>query len=235
MRDPLIIPYNDQFLVIASDNSGGFGLKEQDVVKVPYDIVAYYSFRVAVMECIAVGAVPVSVIMQNFCGDEAWAELKQGIQRGLEELGQELPISGSTESNMELLQSALGLNVVGVSSNAPLLGEVIPNAMKLAVIGKPLVGNEVMEQSEWVAPLPVFKWLCEQEEITVLPVGSKGIANEIKQLVPEMKNEDIHSDLDLNKSSGPSTCLIIAYPPEMETMIQEKTGTLFHRVSWSNR
>lgn len=59
MRDAIIIRLNqDESPVITSDNSGAIGMKEQDVVNVPYDIVGYYSFRVAVMRCMATGARP---------------------------------------------------------------------------------------------------------------------------------------------------------------------------------
>ncbi|MDQ0218585.1 ATP-binding protein [Peribacillus cavernae] len=235
MRDPLIIPYNHQFLVIASDNSGGIGLKEKDVVKVPYDIVAYYSFRVAVMECIAAGADPVSIVMQNFCGEEAWSALNGGIQQGVEELGIDIPVTGSTESNMELLQSAVGMNVIGISNHLPNYEMINLSEDKLAVIGKPLVGNEVMEYPQSIVPLAVFKWLCEQDEITVLPVGSKGIAHEVRQLLPEIKLEDIQADLDIHKSAGPSTCLVISYPVDLKTAIQRVTGNLFYGVTLSSQ
>lgn len=56
MRNAVVIPLNDEeSLVITSDNSGGIGTKEQDLVKVPYEVTGYYLFRVAVMECIAAG------------------------------------------------------------------------------------------------------------------------------------------------------------------------------------
>ncbi|RFU62393.1 ATP-binding protein [Peribacillus glennii] len=232
MRDPLIIPLNNQYLVVASDNSGGFGLKEHDAVKVPYDVVGYYAFRVAIMECMATGAVPVSVVLQNFSGEEAWTGLIQGVQQGLKELKMDLPVSGSTESNMDLLQSALGLNVIGVSSQMPEFRQINPEGMKFAVIGKPLVGQEVGEQPESIAPLSVYKRLCELGGITVLPVGSKGIAYELGQLVPGIKSKCFAADLDVHKSSGPSTCFIISYPAAKEVMIQELTGPLFHGVYW---
>ena len=71
-RDVTLIALNDsETLVLASDNSGGIGLKDMDMVKTPYDVVAYYGFRVAVMECIASGGAPISVVLHNFCGDES--------------------------------------------------------------------------------------------------------------------------------------------------------------------
>ncbi|WP_257985348.1 ATP-binding protein [Bacillus sp. V5-8f] len=207
-------------------------MKEHDAVKVPYDVVGYYSFRVAVMECMASGAVPVSVILQNFCGEAAWTALNQGVQRGLEELGLGLPVSGSTESNINLLQSALGVNVIGISSREPKLQSLNLEQLKFAVIGKPLVGQEVIEQRDSIAPLSVFKWLCGQSDIIVLPVGSKGIRYELGQLVPEIQTEYIQSSLDLDKSSGPSTCFIISYPASKEALIKKMTDPLFQSISW---
>ena len=44
-RDVTLIALNDsETLVLASDNSGGIGLKDMDMVKTPYDVVAYYGF-----------------------------------------------------------------------------------------------------------------------------------------------------------------------------------------------
>lgn len=54
MNDSLILPFTEsQSLVVSCDNSGGIGLKEKDLVQVPYEVVGYFSFRVAVMECLS--------------------------------------------------------------------------------------------------------------------------------------------------------------------------------------
>lgn len=233
MRDPLYVPFNDQVLIIATDNSGGIGMKEKDLVKVPYHVVSYYSFRVALMECMAAGAVPVSVIMQNFCGEKAWGPLVEGIQQGLEELELNIPVTGSTESNMELLQSAVGMSVIGISGSDPAEGLSPLEEVKAAVIGKPLVGDEVIEQSEWVAPLLLFKQFCQLDSITMLPVGSKGIAHELTLLFPEVKPEEIHAGLDIHKSAGPSTCFIISFPVDMDGLIRDMGGKLFHGVKFT--
>ncbi len=226
MMDALTAPFDDESsLVIACDNSGGIGMKEGDVVKVPYEVTAYYSFRVAVMECIAAGGTPMTVVLHNFCGDAAWAELVQGIQRGMDEIGMKLPITGSTESNMLLVQSALGLLVIGKKENS--YRDIQDCSRKIAVIGKPLVGEEVMEQSQWVAPLSLFKWCTEQEDVRVLPVGSKGIAYEWKQWSSSDIPAEITSKVDVSKSSGPSTCFLVAYPEHLETALKQKCSDYF--------
>lgn len=228
MMDSLNLPFTEsQTLVISTDNSGGIGLKEKDLVQVPYEVVGYYSFRVAVMECLAAGGSPMAVVLQNFCGDEAWETLTRGVRKGMVEMGMDLAITGSTESNMPLLQSALSLMVIG-KREKEFGTQQIPNR-KMALIGMPLVGDEVMEQQGWVAPLSLYKWCSALEGALVLPVGSKGIAYEWKQLDPQggEVSERIRSLVDIEKSSGPSTCFLIAYPESLEAEISQRCGPLF--------
>jgi len=223
MRDILTLPVTSGSLIFASDNSGGIGMKKEDVVSVPYDMVAYYSFRVAVMECMAAGGEPIAVVMENFCGEQAWNELEAGVRRGQDELSITIPITGSTESNMEMVQSALGILVIGQKKEEE---EVVQG--KMAVIGTPLVGDGVVNHPELIAPLSLFKWCCEQDNVTVLPVGSKGIANEWLNLDPSGTIPETLKKLDLNVSAGPSTCFIIMYDPDNEAEIAAKAGHLFH-------
>ena len=167
-RDITVIALNDsETLVLASDNSGGIGLKDMDMVKTPYDVVAYYGFRVAVMECIASGGAPISVVLHNFCGDEPWKDLVCGIEKGLQELGlTNVPITGSTESNFSLLQSALGMIVIGKRDRVIPEETILLDQMKFAVIGSPLVGEEVLNKEGEVLPLSLFQF--------TLSVGSCG-------------------------------------------------------------
>ena len=125
MRDAMIIPVgHDESLVITSDNSGSIGMKELDAVKVSYETVGYCSFRSAVMECMASGAVPIAVIIQNFCGDDDWNDIVSGVQKGLAEIEiEDIQITGSTESNFPLKQSAIGINVIGKKSTSSPLRE----------------------------------------------------------------------------------------------------------------
>lgn len=230
MRDVIRIPLQKETsLIIASDNSGGVGMKPGDLVHVPYEQVAYYSFRVAVMECIAAGGVPVAVVLHNFCGNEPWKDMLRGINRGLQELHlQEVPITGSTESNFSLSQSALGLLVLG--QQQPDIATEIPyrEQWQYAVIGSPLVGNEVIEKESQIAPLGVFQQICRLHHVTVWPVGSKGIQYELNQMDPEAAFNKVTGDIDVVKSSGPATCFICAFPPDLEKTIKQLAAGYFH-------
>lgn len=224
MRDALVIPISEQeSLVITADNSGGVGMKERDVVKASYDTVGYFSFRVAMMECLAAGATPLAVVIQNFCGDPEWDELVAGVQKGLNELGLEhIQVTGSTESNFPFVQSAVGLNVIGLKSKS----DRVIDFSAVALIGLPLVGQEVLEQADKVAPLSLFYQLALREDVRLWPVGSKGIGHELQRLNLVMESNEI----DFEKSGGPVTSFLIMYPKEHEKEITEKAGKYFHSL-----
>lgn len=234
MRDILTIPFDRaDSLIIASDNSGAIGMKEHDLVRVPHDIVAYYSFRVAVMECIAAGGQPISVVLHNFCGNGPWKELVKGIQKGLFEIGlKDVPISGSTESNFSLMQSAIGLMVLGKKPFNKITEIAYTEQLKFAVVGMPLVGNEVIDQEDQITPLSIFREVSKQKDVMIWPVGSKGILFEMNQMFPQVvfTKDRLLIDLDILKSSGPSTCFIVGYHASQENEIKKMTGRFFHAV-----
>ncbi|KUP08268.1 hypothetical protein Q73_07070 [Bacillus coahuilensis m2-6] len=226
MRDIITLPSHQ--LIISCDNSGGIGQKDEDVVRVENSQVAYYTFRVAVMECISAGGAPQCVILQNFSGTKAWNEYVTGIKKGMEELELELPITGSTETNMPLLQSGIGITIIGIKTKT-INSTFNPELHELAIIGKPLVGDEVLHQANEIAPMQVFKKFTELSQVLyTVPVGSKGIAFEIEQIL--LYKNSIHSDLDLTKSSGPSTCFIAGYNKEIADDIKLLAEKYFHPI-----
>jgi len=230
-KDVAIVRLSQQEeLIIATDNSGSIGMKQADDVNVPYDVVTYYNFRVAYMECVAAGATPLSVIVHNFSGDDAWAQFVRGIKRGMQELGISLEITGSTESNFTLNQSAVGLVIIGkrpIRISHPM---TYNDQLEVAVIGKPLVGDEVIDHPEGIAPLQLFQKLADHPDVvTIQTVGSKGILSELQQLF-STKTLTFSSTIDFIKSSGPATCFIIVYEKTLSTHIQNIAGHLLHHV-----
>lgn len=229
MRNAVVLPLTtDQELVITSDNSGSIGEKPQDAVSTSNTVVGYFACRVAVMECIAAGGEPRAVVMQNFTDNEAWLDYKHGVKQVLDEVGLgELPITGSTESNFSSLQSGLGLTVIGTRTIAKKSDFTGDEAF--AVIGKPLVGDEVLEQPNEVAPLWLFQRLCRLDSVrALLPVGSKGISAAWREWTKRKNERD--GMLDLEKSAGPATCFIIAFDRENEEKIKDIAGSFFHKL-----
>ncbi|WP_309090000.1 ATP-binding protein [Domibacillus sp.] len=209
-------------LIIAADNSGAIGEKEHDAVRAPYEVVGYFSARVALMECMAAGGEPFAAVLHNFSGDAAWKALKEGVQRAAAELGCALEVTGSTESNFSMLQSAAGMVIIG--RHAREAGRVEGREVQYGVIGKPLVGKEVLECAEDVAPLAVFREIIKMEGVrAVLPVGSKGIAHELEQL----SGKKGCCELDMKKSAGPSTCFLVAFEEGAAQRIEKAAGRLY--------
>lgn len=233
MRNALAIPVDKQkTLIIASDNSGAIGMKANDRVRVPYETVSYYSFRVAAMECISAGGEVISVVLQNFCGNEAWEQLVKGINKGLEELGlQDVSITGSTESNFSLLQSAIGLMVVG-KRMIQKGNEIDSEGVNLAVVGIPLVGHEVIEQEDQVVPLSIFQKVSKLNRVITWPVGSKGILYELQQMLPDLglTEERVKTAIDVHKSSGPATCFLAAYRDGQAKELAKLAGNYLHPI-----
>lgn len=206
-------------------------MKEQDLVHVPYETVAYYAFRVAVMECIAAGGEPISVLLHNFSGNEPWDELVKGIEKGLYELKlSDVQITGSTESNFSLLQSALGLVVIGKKPTAKTTDIAFAKHLKMAVVGLPLVGNEVIEQADHIAPLAIFKEVSLIQGAMLWPVGSKGTLHELNQMFPSEKltQEMVTTNVDILKSAGPATCFLAVVQADQEEELRKITGDFFH-------
>ncbi|WP_230474314.1 ATPase [Calidifontibacillus erzurumensis] len=222
-------------MVIATDCSGGIGEKANDILFVADNVVAYFAMRVAMMELLSVGATPSAVILSNFTGEKSWQAYMSGIQKVYEELGMNpLPLVGSTETNMMLQQSALGLTVLGtVLKNKKRIKKTPKNAA-FAVIGVPLAGEKVLTEQALVAPLSLFKKCLDTPGVfEIVPVGSKGIFYEF-QLMLTMNGFDrynVDCSLPLNESSGPATCFLISYNRTFEQELQALCGRHFHKIN----
>lgn len=233
MRDVIMIPItNDEDLVIAADNSGSVGQKMFDHVKVDYETVAYYGLRVALSECLTVGAKPLAIVMQNLIGEDEWIHLKKGCETLFSELKCEpIPITGSTESNFKMVQSAFGIIVIGKVQRANIKVRKTPSHAKFACIGKPLCGGEVIEKKHEIGPLPIIKKLLELPYVfEIVPIGSKGIQYEWEKLCEENKLnycQITSTEIDVAKSAGPATCFLISFDPSRMEEISKSAGGHF--------
>jgi hypothetical protein len=234
MRDVSIIPLSSkEEIIVGTDNSGGIGTKEEDAVRVDDRITAYYSTRVAVMEVLAVKAKPFSVIIHNFSGDTVWEAYKKGAETALKEAElEEVLITGSTESNFPLKQSALGITVLG---KRPVVKNEKAHeyGYSYAVIGVPLTGNQVLENRGMAAPLSLFTKCCRHSVILdLIPVGSKGILEELKVLTgnASLTVKNVECPLDILVSGGPSTCFLVKFRKEDEGKVRELAGCYYHSL-----
>lgn len=204
-------------IVVACDSSGGVGLKGHDEVRVPNGLVGRMAARVALFEIISVGALP--VIMTAAITAEpvpTGTEIVDGIKELLQENGlSSIPVAVSTEKNFETCQTGIGVSVTGICKKSDLrIGGTKPGD-SLYCLGSPLVGGELVGNFE--QRIPSYQDIRNVIQIPgvhdVIPVGSRGISVESATLLGSTGLElifDNNLSLDLEKSAGPSTCVIVS-------------------------
>ncbi|MEG0471944.1 MAG: hypothetical protein RR588_06385 [Solibacillus sp.] len=191
-------------LIVTIDNSGCIGEKPQDVVQVPHEVTGYFTARTAILEQWCAGAMPVQLLLANFSGDEAWPSYINGFQRVFNEINQPMPpVTGSSETNFQALQSAVSLTMLGKKAF-----DSNPDNCRYFVVGEPLVGDEVINNPQKIASLGELYTGLKQGLIQALwPTGSKGIGKEIERFIGSGSYE---ADLPLQKSAGPSCAVLVA-------------------------
>lgn len=209
----------DENTIVTIDNAGCIGEKAQDVVHVPNEVTAYYTARVAILEQWCAGAQPTHLFLSNFTSEDAWFDYEKGIERVFNEIGEKMPpLKGSTESNFESLQSGLSLMIIGKTTY-----ETNVEHCDWFVVGKPLVGDEVVKEPNEVVKINELSSLLKLGVIRcVWPVGSKGIGHECEKI---FKGRKVECLLPLDKSSGPSTSVIVAVQKSKIDQFKEVIST----------
>lgn len=212
MSNHLSFNSNNQEFIVTIDNAVGIGQKEYDHIQVPYDILSYFTLRTAYIDNITSYGKPNCIILANGCGDESHKSLMKGIDRFKTETNINIPVISSSESNFKILQSSLSVTVIGEKKLPNKKAEFRDS--KYAVIGKPLVGNEVIEDIHSVVNIDLIAKLLKLPSVlNVIPIGSKGIQATFNK---NFGNKKINCFLDVYKSAGPSTAVIIEYLDEVE-------------------
>ncbi|NLL17738.1 MAG: hypothetical protein GX262_01790 [Clostridia bacterium] len=221
IRDLTIIDLNNgESLVVACDSAGAVGPKELDEVKVSNYILGRFIFRVALIEVVASGALPIVVtdalaVEMNPSG----AEIIAGIKDELKDLGMEnqVQLTGSTEENFVAKQSGIGITVIGIGEKEKLRLVSAKPGDELLCLGLPKLGAEVeLTDPEIITTKIVLDLLTYPEIHEVVPVGSKGILYEARTLAKTNGMElelNPECTLPLEKSGGPSTCVLAATAP----------------------
>lgn len=232
-RDVTLLPVSaDQHLVISCDSCGGVGNKEKDLVKVPPEITGYYTCRVATMEILAVGARP-EVVIDTLAveWDPTGKQIYHGIQRFLEESGLNISaINGSTEENFPMVQTAIGITVIGRVFKKDLRLNRSRAGDELWMLGLPKVGHEILHPYDpEVASISSIQALLQDPGITgMIPVGSKGVGYEASLLAAEsqLKIEWVPDlPVSMDKSAGPSTCVVLSLDSKILPEWREKLAS----------
>ncbi len=210
-------------IVVGSTSSGAVGSKEMDKVKVEGRVLGKFLARVALMDVTATGAFPVLLSVTLGVEKEPTGNaILEGIRREARSIGLDpnQVLMENTEDNFETLQTGVGLTVVGFANETELrLGKTLPGDLVVA-IGKPKVGDEVIvaEAHGEIADLKNVTQLSQRKYIhDIAPVGGFGIASEARMMAygvgRQLKIYEVQG-LDLNKSAGPATVILVTVDRE---------------------
>ncbi len=198
-------------LASAVDSCGGIGTLECDSLSADPEIVGEYTARVALLEVLATGALPVFASVAVSSGPKTAGPLIAGIKKAL---GSALPLNISTEKNMTAPMTALGVTVTGICPGGSLKVASAEKGDILYCAGLPLVGAETLADGAVLFSETHLAALLGQDNVfSLLPVGSRGIAAEAEILARECGLACVlHADtkIDLAKSAGPATCAVFA-------------------------
>ncbi len=205
--------------VTACDSCGSIGEKAQDTLRVPSKMVGFITARVAVLEVLAMGAQVISAAVPIANEPTPTSrKLIEGVRECFKSFGLDIPMIISTEKNMRTSMTAMGIAVNGVADGVRAGGYAVGD--KIYVMGRPSVGQEVIDfEEELVDARSIYKALAYEGVRELLPVGSKGIREELGEMMDAWSAGYTlleNHDLDLDKSCGPATAAIIIASETLE-------------------
>lgn len=208
-------------MVIGCNSAGGIGPKPLDRVKVDGYTLGRFTARVALMEVLSTGAKPICLVdTLSVEPDPLGLEIIKGVKDEAKEAGLDptLAVTGSSEKNIPVEQTGIGVTVIGIAEKGLLrIGLSKPKDVVMA-IGLPFVGNEVVfrEKEGKIADISDLLKLLGLDFIhEIIPVGSEGIAREIGIVAKESSLEFglvEQLKLGVKKSAGPATVILASLP-----------------------
>ncbi|AHI55625.1 AIR synthase related protein [Listeria ivanovii] len=229
VRDLSIIDVPSGCVLTSCDISAGFGEKQHDSLVVTPELTGQLTLRVALLEMIASGAEVVAV------SDVVGAEMESTGRRIIAGLKQELrkanlehiELNGSTEENVEVTVTSVGVLVTGFATRAALKITNVHQAAVLFAFGEPIVGTEVLEKMEQMPDYTLVKRLIANSAVMeVVPVGSKGMAFEAN-LLAETNDcifipDETLNEAKMSKTAGPASVILAAVRADVSARFWEK-------------
>lgn len=221
-RDLLLFEFTtNEVLVVGCDSAGGIGPKPLDKLKVDGYILGKFTARAALMEVLSAGATLVCVVDALGVEPEPTGkEILAGIRAEAEKAGLDpkLAVTGSTEKNIVVEQTGIGVTVIGACSMGQLKIGTAQVGDVVVAVGVPSVAGEVLEAEKAgtvaetvdVVALQKFGFVHE-----IIPVGSTGIKHEVETLAAgaKLKAKMVEQKaINVEKSAGPATVLLAALP-----------------------
>jgi len=207
LRDAAFIRFGvSKELLITTDCCTGVGELPDDYVYLEIEEVAKITCRVALMELLSLKCEPIGYSF-NYTGDiDKYVFAEKGFVNCFQEFGyNNIPFISSSENNFKPLQTSIAVSITGLRKI-----EYNDNYEKkefiYAIIGEPLCGEEVIKNAKAAISTKEFIALMKIKDIEeIIPLGSGGAIEELEKRFVKV----IKCDLDLNKSAGPATCVLI--------------------------
>ena len=216
IRDLGVFDVGDTSIVVACDSSGGIGPKDADTYHAPAAVVAHFAVRVAVLELLAAGAAPVLVVdALSVEADPTGSDMIAAARALIAEigLGPEALI-GSTEDNVPVRATGIGVTAVGVAHGDALRCGSSEAGDDVLCIGSPLSApaDDVYPGHPHIVSLSELERVRSLADVhDILPVGSHGIGYELRQLAATAGLAfDVAPgcSVDMECSGGPATSVL---------------------------
>lgn len=212
VRDITLIQLdNTDILVTAVDSCGSIGQKPHDVLNVKLQTVSLFTTRVALLEVLSTGALPVCASVAVCNEPETAQRILSGVTHALSEY-ESIPKVISTEKNMTTSMTALGITINGICKQENMRLGCAKSGDFVFCAGLPLVGKQtITENAKVFEPHHLTALFANKRVHTLIPVGSHGIAVEAETLAKESKlSLSLFNDtgLNLEKSAGPASCAV---------------------------
>ncbi len=220
-RDLTVLDVGEKKLLFATDSTGAIGSKELDLIPISNEKLGIFLAQVPFMEILATGAIP-SYVFLPICNE--MHPTANGILKGVTHIMESLSmdpgsINGTTEENIPTRQTSAAILVMAVVEK----DFTFPKAKAGEIIfslGHPKVGHEVLADQGEIMTLDHMRRLRAIEGVgDVLPVGSKGMAYEAKEMVNShgLALEFFPHPKDLlEKSAGPATVTLCSADASLE-------------------
>jgi hypothetical protein len=124
----------------------------------------------------------------------------------------------STEKNIPVRQTGLGVTVLGIVDSKSLKVGRCKSGDVVVAVGLPYVGSEVLsaERDRLIVDTRDVRTLLDGHLVNeVIPVGSQGILHEARTIADDSSLKFTlrsHPDIDVRKSAGPATAILCACP-----------------------
>jgi hypothetical protein len=217
--DVALVRLGRSLVAVACDSCAAAGDKPGDAVPATPYVVGRFTCRVPLLELLAVGARPFLVVATMGVEPEpAGSRMLAGIRDEARLAGvADDAILISTEKNIPVSQTALGVTVLGRARPGALRYGRGRAGQTVVAVGHPRVGREVHLDDPEIADIPTLRLALDFPLVgDAIPVGSRGIAVEATRLArragldfrPGLQSGTV----DLTRSAGPATCFLVSLP-----------------------